>query len=107
MKYLTCCLVLACACLLAACSAVKPLSQPICALLCAEPTPAPTAIVCPGDCNGDGHTSLAEVQALRDAVLAGAPPPCPAADANHDGQLTAADVVAAVAASQSGPCKAR
>ncbi len=50
----------------------------------------------PGDMNGDGEVTLADVNALIDAIIAGAAPTA-TTDVNADNELTLADVNAAIA----------
>jgi len=75
------------------------------------PTPTPTAtatpteraVVCTGDCNGDGEVTVDEiVSAVALALGAAGTPSCEAADGNGDGSITVDEVVAAIAAALQG-----
>ena len=46
----------------------------------------------PGDANCDGRLDAADLAAVVHAVFVGSP--CPGADVNGDGQITAADIPA-------------
>ncbi len=55
---------------------------------------------CPGDCNGDGQVSIAElIRGVRIALGESALDECPVVDANGDGTVSVSDLIAAVRAS--------
>ena len=68
--------------------------------------PAAAGVSCPGDCNGDQIVKVDElVRGVNIALGQQAVDSCPAVDRNGDGQVTIAELLAAVSAAI-GPCPA-
>jgi hypothetical protein len=61
------------------------------------------AVPCPGDCNGDGETTIDELlQAVNIALGGAALASCVAADADENGEVTIDDIVVAVTTAADG-----
>jgi hypothetical protein len=68
------------------------------------PTPTPTPVAaCPGDCDGNGRVTVAELLTGVDIFFSDQPlAACPALDSDHDGQITVNDLLKAVDAALNG-----
>ena len=56
----------------------------------------------PGDANGDGHVTIADVTAMISLLMSGSAVDNPAADVNGDGHLTIGDVTALISRLMTG-----
>ena len=69
-------------------------------LLCAA---VATAQSCPGDCDGSGDVSVAELIVMVNIALGSAPvSDCPAGDSDGNGEISIAEIIAAVNAALNG-----
>jgi sugar lactone lactonase YvrE len=58
---------------------------------------------CAGDCNGDGHVTVAEIVTMVNIALGGADiSACTAGDTNHDGQIRVNEILTAVNSALNG-----
>ncbi len=81
----------------------QPTPTPVAPTPTATPTTTPTVAVppCPGDCNGDGVVSVAEIVSAVAAAL-GEGAACAAVDVNRDDIVSVAEIIAAVNAALNG-----
>jgi Ca2+-binding EF-hand superfamily protein len=67
-----------------------------------SPSASPPAVPCPGDCDGDGQVTVAELVLGIEIALGRGDDQCPAFDTNRDGRIGIDELIEVVNASLTG-----